>query len=127
MKLNLYPGDSLPFKYNNVRNHVVGICATADALPRLDLKVTRAAPSVSLYSIPAGVLLTQMLEVVNLLSIPSEETLVLAQPKEEISIAKSNNTVDRKMGDMMKAFEAWARRLSTANDCGYGGYQTVRS
>jgi hypothetical protein len=44
--------------------------------------------------------------VVNLPAIPQEETPAPAQATEEIPIAKDENTIDRKMDNMMKAFEA---------------------
>jgi len=83
-------------------------------------------PGVSPYSIPAGVPLSQMPVVVNLLAIPSEETLPPVQAVEAIPISKAENTMDTKMENMMKAFEAWTFRMSKANEPRYGGYQSAR-
>jgi len=65
--------------------------------------------------------------VINLPAIPSEETPAPAQVTEEIPIAKADNTIDTKMDNMMKAFEAWTFQMSKANEPGYGGYQTARA
>jgi len=54
--------------------------------------------------------------VVNFPAIANEETLAPAQATEEIPIAKAKNTIDMKMDEMMKAFEAWTFQLSKANE-----------
>jgi len=64
--------------------------------------------------------------VMNLLAIPNEETPGPVQATEELPITKGKNTIDRKMDNMMKAFEAWSFQWSKANEPTYGGYQTGR-
>jgi hypothetical protein len=93
-------------KNNKRRKNVTDKCATADALAILDLECPLTAPGVCSYSIPAAVPLSQMPVVVNLPAIPSQKTLAPAQATLEMSIAKAKNTMDTKMDNVMKAFEA---------------------
>jgi len=118
--------DPSTFKYDKLWTHVLNKYVTADAITHLDLDGARMVPGVSPYSIPAGVPLSQMPVVVNLLAIPSEETLPPVQAVEAIPISKAENTMDTKMENMMKAFEAWTFRMSKANEPRYGGYQSAR-
>jgi hypothetical protein len=127
MKLELDPREPATFKYNKLRQHVLNKCATADGLALLNSEGARTAPGVSPYSIPAGVPLPQMPVLVNHPAIPNEETPAPAQATEESPIAKAENTIDTKMDNMMKAFEAWTFQLSKANEPRYGGYQTARA
>jgi len=46
---------------------------------------------------------------------------------EEIPIATADSTMDTKMGNMMKAIEAWTFQMSKANERVCGGYQTARA
>jgi hypothetical protein len=85
------------------------------------------APGVSPYLIPAGVSHPQMPVVVNLPAIFNAETLTPAQATEEFPIAKAENTIDRKMDNIMKPFEAWTFLLSKVNQPRHGGYQTARA
>jgi len=64
--------------------------------------------------------------VANLPAIPNEETPAPAHAMEEIPIAEDENIIDKKMENIMKAFEAWTFQLSNANEPRYGGYQTAR-
>ena len=126
MKLNLDPRDPSTFKYDKFPKHVLDKGATADALALQDLEGACTAPGVSPYSIPAGVPLLQMPVVANLPAIPIEVTPAPSQAMEGIPIAKAENTIDTKMDDMMKPFEARTVRLSKANEPRFGGYQTAR-
>jgi hypothetical protein len=100
---------------------------TADALAIQDSEGARTAPGVSPYSMQSGVPLPQMPGVVNFPAIHSEATLVPAQAREEILIAKVESTMNTKMGNLMKAFAAWTCYMRSANYPGYGGYQTARA
>jgi len=127
MKPEPVPRDPETFEYNKLRIHVLDKYVPSDALTLMDADGAHMAPGVSSYSIPAGVPLPQMAAVVNLPAIPSKETPAPAQAMEEIPITKADNTIDTKMHNMMKAFEAWTLRLSKANEPRYGGYQTARA
>jgi len=65
--------------------------------------------------------------VANLLAIPNEETPAPEQAMVEIPIATAENTIDTKLHNKMKAFEACACQLGNANEPRYGGYQTARA
>jgi len=108
------------------REHVLANCTTADPLAHLHSEEVRTAPGVSPYSIPAGVPLREMPVVANHPAIPHEETPAPSQPKDEIPIPKAGNSIDRKMDNMMKSFEAGTFQLSKANEPRYRGYQTAR-
>jgi hypothetical protein len=92
--------------YNTLRKHVLEKCASPDALAPLDSEGARMAPGVSHYSITAGVQLWQMLVVVKLPAIPNEETPATVQVMVQLPISKAKNTIDTKMDNIMKAFEA---------------------
>jgi len=55
IKLGLDPRNPSTFNYERLRNHVLGKCATADAVVLLDLTGACMSPTVSPYSIPTGV------------------------------------------------------------------------
>jgi hypothetical protein len=57
--------------------------------------------------------------VINLPAITSEETPAPAQATEEIPIAKADNTIDMKMDNMIKTFEAWTFQMSKVNEYRY--------
>jgi hypothetical protein len=126
-KLKEDPRDLSTFKYDKLQKHVLNKRATADALALLDSEAACTAPVFSPYSFPAEVPLPHMPVVANLPAIPNEETPAPAQAMEEIPIAKAENTIDTKMDNMMKAFEAWNFHLRKANEPRYGGYQTARA
>jgi len=68
--------------------YVLDKCVTADALGLLDSEGARTVLAVSPYSVPAGVPLQQMPVVVNLPTIPCEESPAPAQATEVIPITK---------------------------------------
>jgi len=106
MILELDPRDPLAFKYDKLQKHVLDTCVTSDALAHLKLEGGHMTLGVSPYSVRAGVPLPLMPDVVNLLAIPNKETPALAEATEEIPIAEAENTMDTKMDNIMKAFEA---------------------
>jgi soluble lytic murein transglycosylase-like protein len=122
MKLELVRRDPSMFKYNKLRKHVIGKCATPDALALLDSDGACTVPGVSRYSVPAAVPLLRMAVVVNLAAIPKEETTAPVQATAEIPIAKAEYTIDTKMDNMMKPFDASTFQLCKANEPRYGGY-----
>jgi len=85
------------------------------------------APGVSPDSIQAAVPLPQMPAVVNLPPIPNKETLAPAQVTEAIPIATADDTIDTKMDNMIKVFDAWTSQMSKEIEPGYGGYHTARA
>jgi hypothetical protein len=127
MKFKRDPRGHWTFKYDTLRKHVLDKCATGNALPLLDSEGARTVPGVSPYSIPAGVSLPQMRIVMNIPSIPNEVTPARAHATEEIPVAIGENTIDMKIDNMMKTFEALTFQLSKANEPRYGCYQTARA
>jgi len=125
MILEQDPRDPSTFKYDTLRKPVLGKCATADALAIRASQGAQTAPGFSPYSITAGVPLPQLPVVVNLLAIPNEETLAPVQATEEIPIAKAENTIDMKMDNMWKAFNASTFQRSKADEPRFGHYQTA--
>jgi hypothetical protein len=79
-------------------------------------------PGVSPYLIAAGDVLPQMPVVGHFPAIAHKETPAPAQSMEEIPIAKAVNTINTKMDNMMKAFEAWTFQLRKENEATYRGY-----
>jgi len=127
MKLEQNPRDPSRLRFDRVRKHLPNKCATPNARGLLDWDGTRKALGVTPYSNPAGVRLPQMPVVVNLPAILSEESPPQAQAMEEIPITKAENTIDTKMDNSMKAFEAWTLHMSKANEPRYGGYRIPRA
>jgi len=115
MKFELDPRDPSMLEYDKHRNHVLNQCVDADALTIQDLDGARVAPGVSPYSIQAVVPLPQTPVVVNFLVIPRKETPVPAQATEGIPIPTVENTIQMKLDNMMKAFEAWMVQMGKVN------------
>jgi hypothetical protein len=74
MELDLHTTNPLNFIFNKLRKHVLDKYVSADALALLNSEGTRKAPGVSPDSVPAGVPLPQMPDVVNLPAIPNKVT-----------------------------------------------------
>jgi hypothetical protein len=126
MKIDLDLGDSTRFKYDTFCDHAFDQCATTDYLAVFDSQRTRTVPRIALYEIPNVVPVLPMRVVLILPTIPTEETLASPQATEESPIAKATNTIDKKMGNMMKVFEARNFRQSKVNETCNGGYQIAR-
>jgi hypothetical protein len=111
VKLELDPQEPETFKYDSLHKYILDKCITADALALLDTDTAHMRLGVSAYSIPTGVPLPQMPSVTS----TSQEnepstaitTAVTTTPSTETTAtAKQEETIDTKMDNMMKAFEA---------------------
>jgi len=114
------------FIYDKLRQQVLNKCVIANAPALQDSEGACMAPWVSPSSIPTRVVPPQMPVVVNLLAISSEETTAPVQTMEKIPIATSENKINTKMDNTMKAFQCWTIQSSKANDPRYAGYQSAR-
>jgi hypothetical protein len=68
---------------------------------------------------PAGAPLPQVSVVVNLLTISNEVAPAQAQAPEGIPITKAENSINKKMDNMMKALEACTFQVSKVNELRY--------
>ena len=119
IKLELDPQEPETFKYDSLHKYILDKYITADALTLLDTDTAHIAPEVSSYSIPTGDPLPQMPSVTS----TSQEnepstattTAVITTPNTETTATeKQEETIDTKMDNMMKAFEAWTVQLTKA-------------
>ena len=85
------------------------------------------APGVSPHSIPAGVPPLRISAEVNLPAIHNIETPAPEPATVEIPTTKAINSINTKMDNMIKAFEAGTFQLSTATEPRHGVYQTARA
>jgi len=115
----------MTFKYDKLCKHFLHKCDSTECLTILNWAVACTAQGVSPDAFPAGVLLRKMPEVVTVLAIPNQVSMAPAQATEEILIAKAENTIDMKMDNIIKAFQAWNWQQSKVNDPRYGCYQTA--
>lgn len=92
----------------------------------LDSKVPHRLVANSPDSVPVRGPLPQIPLVVNLPDIPHQESPAPVQAKEEIPIAKAENTIDTKMDNMMKSFQAWTFQIIKLNETWFRWYQNGR-
>lgn len=125
MKLKLDPRDPSTFKYNKLQKHLLHKCVHTDAVTLLTSERACTGPGVSPCPVTAGVLLLQMPVLVNLPAIPNKETPARAYATEDIPSTNAEHTIDTKIDNVMKAFEAWTFHQSNVNKPNYRGYQTA--
>jgi hypothetical protein len=127
MKLELDSRDSSTFKYDQLFQHVLGKCATTDARTLVERHGAHTELSVSCYTIPAGVPLTQMPTMADFVAIPNKVTPAPVQVMEEIPTTIAENIIDTIIDNMIKVYEAWTFQLSKVNELRDRGYQNARA
>lgn len=113
------------FQFDKLQKHILSKCATLDALAILDLNGSHTAPAVSPYSIEAAITLLQIPVVVILQRIVDETTPVVGPLPGRLSHCYSQNTINRKMSNMIEDVDTSTCNITKPNELCYSCYKTA--